>query len=91
MKLGSEAGQKIRGRVEPLLTELDADLALLEVLLDSTRRYLGLVVQKGDRPMILKLEWINYITLKDAELKENLAKQLREKIPGSSVKTPTPA
>lgn len=89
MKLGAEARQKIRRRVESLLHELDSGLELVEILLDSPREHLGLVVQKEDRPMILRLGWIGYITMTDTEVKENFERQLHEKMQLWLPKTPS--
>ena len=77
MELTSERKRSIRRRLEPLLTELDPELKFIQVILDSSRENLGVVVQKDDSPAILRLDFIRYISMPDSELRDTIAQQLR--------------
>ena len=80
MNLSQERKQNIRHRVEPILTELDPQLKLVDILVESTRELLGFVVQRGERPMVLRVEWIQYSGIRTTELRHLLAEQIREKL-----------
>ena len=80
MNLTQERKLSIRHKVEPLLAALDPQLKLVEILVESTRQYLGFVVQHFDRPMVLRVEWITYSSINPEELKEHLAEQIRQKL-----------
>ena len=75
MALSPERKQNIRHRIEPILHELDPELKLVEILLDSTRQYLAIVVQSGEHPRILRLEYLLYVRMTDAELRDSLRQQ----------------
>lgn len=79
MELTPERKQSIRRRLEPLLAELDPELRFIEVILDSSRENLGVVVQKEDRPAMLRLDFVRYVSMPDAELRATLTEQLRTK------------
>ena len=74
--LGEDTRQKILQRVAPLLHEIDPEVRLHEVILDSTRQQLAFVTQKGDRPMVLGMSWLDYVSRRDEELKQKLAEGL---------------
>lgn len=74
--LSPERKQNIRQRIEPIIRRLDPASRLVEILLDSTRQYLAFVVQKGEQPTILRIEWLLYVRMTDAELQDSLAQQL---------------
>lgn len=76
MALSPERKQNIRNRVEPFLHKLANDLTLVEILLDSTREHLAFVVQVDEQPVILRVDWLLYVRMTDAELAATLAQQL---------------
>ena len=77
MELTPERKQSIRRRLEPLLAGLDPELKFIEVFLDSSRENLGVVVQKEDQPIILRLDFVRYVSMPEAELRAAVARQLR--------------
>ena len=79
MELTPERKQSIRRRLEPLLAELDPELKFVEVILDSSRENLGVVAQKEDRPVMLRLDFVRYVSMPDAELRATLTQQLQAK------------
>ncbi len=79
MELTPERKQSIRRRLEPLLAGLDPELKFIEVFLDSSRENLGVVVQKEDQPAILRLDFVRYVSMPEAELLAAIARQLRAK------------
>lgn len=79
MELSPERKRSIRRRIEPFLAESDPELHLIELLLDSSKQHLGIVVQKDDRPAVLRLDWLRYVSMPDAELRDSLTVQLRAK------------
>jgi hypothetical protein len=79
MELTAERKRSIRRRLEPLLAELDPELKFIQVILDSSRENLGVVVQKDDQPAMLRLDFIHYISMPDTELRDTIAGQLRAK------------
>lgn len=79
MELSPERKRSLRRRIEPLLAEVDSEIQLLELLLDSTKQHLGIVVQKDDQPAVLRLDWLRYVSMPDAELRDTLLAQLRAK------------
>jgi len=79
MELTPERKQSIRRRLEPLLAGLDPELKFVEVILDSSRENLGVVAQKDDQPVILRLDFVRYVSMPEAELRATLARQLRAK------------
>ncbi|MFQ5778881.1 MAG: hypothetical protein ACE5IP_12825 [Terriglobia bacterium] len=84
MELTPERKRSIRRRLEPLLAALDPELSCIEIILDADRKNLGVVLQKADRPAMLRLDFVRYVSISDAELRSTLAGQLRAKkmIPG---------
>ena len=79
MELSRERKRSIRRRLEPILAELDPELKLIELILHSSRENLAVVVQKEDRPAILRLDFVRYVSMPDAELRDTLSQQLRSK------------
>ncbi len=69
----------------PLLT---ADLheqrlpkkAALDVVLDSTREQLASVMQKGDNPIVLGMNWRDYASHRDEELRNMLEAGLQKRL-----------
>jgi hypothetical protein len=79
MELTPERKRGIRRRLEPLLAAMDPELHFIETFLDSSRENLAVVVQKDDRPALLRLDYIRYISMPDSELRDTLVIQLRAK------------
>ncbi len=79
MELTPERKRSIRQRLEPHLAALDPGLHFIEVILDSERRNLGVVVQKEDKPAMLRLDFIRYVSMPEHELRATLEEQLRAK------------
>ncbi len=75
--LTEERRNQILNRVAPLLRQIDPDLHLLEVLLDSTRTQLVFVLQKGEWPVVLGMDWLEYVSHRDPELLTCLEAGLR--------------
>lgn len=79
MELTPERKRGIRKRLEPLLAALDPEIHFIEVFLDSSRENLAVVVQKDDRPALLRLDYIRYISMPDSELRATIVEQLSAK------------
>ena len=78
--LGEERRQKILERVGALLREIDPEIRLHEVVLDSTRQQLAFVTQKGERPIVLGMNWLDYVSHRDEELKQKLRECLDKRL-----------
>lgn len=78
--LSEERREKILKRVEPLLREIDPDVRLLDVILDSTRQQLAFVLQKGEWPIVIGMNWLDYVSHRDEELRERLAAGLAQRL-----------
>jgi hypothetical protein len=50
------------------------------VFLDSTRQQLAFVMQKRERPIVVGMDWIEFASHRDEELKALLEKGLRERL-----------
>lgn len=66
--LGEERRQRILERVGGLLAGIDPEVHLLDVLLDSTREQLAFVMQKGEWPLVLGMNYLDYVSHRDEEL-----------------------
>ncbi len=78
--LGEEGRQRILERVGGLLREIDPEVHLLDVLLDSTRQQLAFVMQKGEWPIVVGMEWLDYVSHAGDELKQRLAQGLEQRL-----------
>jgi len=78
--MGEERRNKILERVTPLLREVDPEVHLHEVLLDSTRQQLAFILQKGEWPIVIGMNWLDYVSHRDEDLKERLAKGLKQRL-----------
>ena len=78
--LSEERRSKVLDRVGRLLKEVDADVRLHEVLLDSTRQQLAFVLQKGEWPIVLGMNYLDYVSLRDDDLKARLASGLEDRL-----------
>jgi hypothetical protein len=79
MELTAERKRSIRRRLEPLLAQLDSQIHFIQVILDSSRQNLGIIVQKADHPAMLRFDFIRYISMPDSAVRETIARQLRAK------------
>ena len=79
MELTPERKRSIRERLEPLLAGFDPELKFVEVILDSERRNLGVVIQKEDQPAVLRFDFVRYVSMPEAELRASLEEQLRKR------------
>ena len=84
--LGEDRRQKILERVGALLHEIDPDIKLHEVILDSTRQQLAFVTQKGDRPLVIGMNWLDYVSHRDEELKRRLQESLERRLEAAQLK-----
>ena len=80
MQLSAERRTRIRQRLEPILKEYDPELQFIAVFVDSTREFLGVVVQLAERPMLLKFRWVDFISTPQSALREAVFTQLNQKL-----------
>lgn len=80
MQLGLERRDRIRQRLEPILKEFSPEAQFVTVFVDSTREYLAVVVQLGERPVVLKFGWVDFISHPDSSLREEVFSQLNRKL-----------
>ncbi len=78
--LSLERRNQILQRIAPLLRSVDPDAHLHEALLDSTRTQLVLFLQKGEWPIVIGMRYLDFVSLKDAELLERLASGLQARL-----------
>lgn len=78
--LTEERRKSIHDRVAGLMRHIDAEVSVHEALLDSTRQQLVLVMQKGEYPILLGMNYLDYVSHRDEDLtallKDGLAKRL---------------
>ncbi len=79
MELTPERKRSIRRRLEPLLGAIDPEVKFIQVILDSRRENLGVVVQKEDQPVMLRLDFVRYVSMPDAELRDTILQQLQQR------------
>jgi hypothetical protein len=72
--LHDETRKRILERIRSILASIDPDVHLLDVVLDSTRTQLAIMLQKGEFPIVLGMEWLDFVSHKN----EDLANLLRE-------------
>jgi len=78
--LGEERKQKIMERVRGLLAGVDPEVHVLDVLLDSTRQQLAFVMQKGEWPIIVGMNWLDYVSHRDDDLRNRLEEGLKRRL-----------
>jgi len=78
--LGEETRQKIMRRVQVLLAAIDPEVHLLDVILDSTRQQLAFVMQKGEWPIVVGMNWLDYVSHRDDDLKARLDQGLNQRM-----------
>ena len=80
MQLSVERRARIQQRLEPILRAIDPELRFIAVFVDSSREYLGIVVQLRDRPLLLKFGWVDFISRSDDSLRQEVSAQLGAKL-----------
>ena len=89
MQLSADRKARIRYRLAPMLKEYNEELEFITVFVDSTREDLGVVAQLGERPLLLKFRWVDFISNPDDALRREVFSQLNQKLglraPASSV------
>ena len=80
MQLGTERKTRVRNRLEPILREYDSELQFVTVFVDSSREDLGVGAQLGERPLLLKFRWVEFISNPEDVLREDVCLQLNEKL-----------
>ena len=80
MQLSAERQARIRQRLEPILTEWSSELQFISVFVDSSRENLGVVVQLDEQPLLLKFGWVDFISIPDELLREQVTAQLSQKL-----------
>ena len=80
MQLGVERRGRIRHRLDPILKQYDPELNFITVFVDSTRENLGVVAQLGERPLLLKFCWVDFISSPDDVLREEVFSQLNQRL-----------
>lgn len=76
MDLSPERKKSIRKRLEPILAGFDPELKFITVFLDSGRKNLAVVAEKDDHPLVLRLDFLRYVSMPDDEIRSSLAEQL---------------
>lgn len=62
------------------MKDVDAEARLNEVLLDSTRQQLAFVLQKGEWPIVIGMDYLDYVSLRDDDLKASLAAAFQQRL-----------
>ena len=88
MQLSVERRTRIRNRLEPILKQFNSELQFVTVFVDSQREDLGIVAQLGERPILLKFRWVDFISLSEDVLREEIFKQLHAKLEAEDHRPP---
>ena len=80
MQLGAERRARVRHRLNPILRQYDPELQFVTVFVDSTREDLGVVAQLGERPLLLKFRWVDFISNPEDVLRDEVFAQLNERL-----------
>jgi hypothetical protein len=80
MQLGAERKARVRNRLDPILKQYNPELQFVTVFVDSMREDLGVVTQLGERPLLLKFRWVDFISNPEDVLREEVYSQLNEKL-----------
>jgi hypothetical protein len=78
--LGDDRRKQIIARVAPLVAAADPEVHLLEVLLDSTRQQLAFVMQKGEWPIVVGMNWLDYVSHRDDELQQRIKAGINQRM-----------
>jgi len=84
MQLGADRRSRIRHRLDPLLKQYNPELQFVTVFVDATRENLAIVAQLGERPLLLKFRWVDFISTPDDALRQDVFSQLEQKLGGKS-------
>ena len=77
--LSNDRREQIMLRVKPLFQQIDPDLLLLDVLLDSTRTQLLFILQKMEWPLVITMEWLDYVSQRDPDLQQRFAAAIQNR------------
>jgi len=77
--ISEERRQSILQRATGLLAQIDKDVQLHDVILDSTRQQLVLVMQKNDLPVLVGLSYLDYVSHRDEDFKQFLREGLAKR------------
>ena len=80
MQLTAERRARVRHRLEPILRQFNPELQFVTVFVDSLRENLGVVTQLGERPLLLKFRWVDFISNPEEVLRGEVFSQLQEKL-----------
>jgi hypothetical protein len=80
MQLSAERKGRIQHRLSRLLKEYDSELEFITVFVDSSREDLGIVVQLGEQPLLLKFRWVDFISNTDDAIRGDVFAQLDRKL-----------
>ncbi|MBI3894608.1 MAG: hypothetical protein HY313_01620 [Acidobacteria bacterium] len=80
MQLTAERRARIRQRLEPILKACNPELEFIAVFVDSSRENLGVVAQLDEQPLLLKFGWVDFISIPDKLLREQVTAQLNKKL-----------
>lgn len=81
--LSEERRKQILERVGRLLQQIDTEVHLHEVMLDSTRKQLAIFMQKGEWPVVVGMNYLDYVSLRDDDLMAHLQDGLRKRLEGA--------
>jgi hypothetical protein len=80
MQLGVDRRERIQHRLEPILKQFDPEMLFITVFVDSAREDLGVVAQLGERPLLLKFRWVDFVSIPDEVLRQEVFSQLESKL-----------
>jgi hypothetical protein len=66
--------------LEPILRQFDPELQFITVFVDSKREDLAVVTQLGERPVLLKFRWVDFISNPEDVLRDEVLAQLKERL-----------
>ena len=78
--LTEERRKQVFERLAGLVAAMDPEVQLLEVVLDSTREQLAVILQKGEWPLVLAMNWMEFVSASDDALRHGLREKLAERI-----------
>lgn len=78
--LRDETRKRIIERVSGLFARIDPEVHVIDAVLDSTRTQLAFMLQKGDWPVVLGMEWLDFVSRRDDDLLAPLSERLKERL-----------
>ena len=78
--LSEDRRKGILDRVGYLLQQIDPGVHLHEVVLDSTRQQLAIFMQKGEWPVVVGINYLDYVSHRDDDLKLYLERGLKQRL-----------